>query len=540
MEAVETRWQRGWTWLRGAQAERVLRVLVVGLAGFFVALFVYTAARRLRYPYDLEWVESGVLVSVRRLVNHQQLYAQPSLDYVPYLYAPLYFYVCAFFAKWTGVTFFTLRLVSTLSALGTLGVLFAFVYRETRDAFAAMAAMGVFASLYAFFGAWFDIGRVDSLFLLFLMLALYCTRFAPPIVAALVWVLAFQTKQSALALAIPFLLTYWEPRRKSRVFVALGSYAVLAWASIEFFNRLSGGWYSFYVFGAAGGLPGHMRTVAFYISEVLLSPFGVAVLLIVASVIFVPPNWRSCKALFYGLGTLTMVGAFWFVRSHAVGNNTMEALYLWLAPLFAVALHRLLQWLRDPATDTGIPAASNWRGAATAMVLLAVLIQLGAQMYNPGQFIPPAVQLQARAALIAQMREIPGRVYVMNHSFDAVLAGKEPQAEAEAMGAVVDAFPGKWSEALIAELQQKSRSHYWDALIVDSPPHESYGKWVTSETTAAYPVRVAAGGSDAFRFLTSQPNMVLMPCAAATKGLAQRISPAGEQANTLACGRAPY
>ena len=73
MEAVETRWERLWAWLRGAQAERVLRWLVVALAGFFVALFVFTAARRLRYPYDLEWVESGVMAAVARIAHGQPL-----------------------------------------------------------------------------------------------------------------------------------------------------------------------------------------------------------------------------------------------------------------------------------------------------------------------------------------------------------------------------------------------------------------------------------------------------------------------------------
>ena len=40
--------------------------------------------------------------AVRRILNAQPLYVAPSLDYVPTLYTPLYFYVAALVARAVG------------------------------------------------------------------------------------------------------------------------------------------------------------------------------------------------------------------------------------------------------------------------------------------------------------------------------------------------------------------------------------------------------------------------------------------------------
>jgi hypothetical protein len=524
------------TLLASARLQSVLRGLIVSLSVFFLLLFLDAALRRMRYPFDLEWIESGVLVSVYRLAHHQPLYAAPTLDYVPYLYAPLYFYVCAFIAKWTGVSFFTLRLVSTISALGTLAVLFAFVYRETRSAFSSIAAVGLFTSMYAVIGAWFDIGRVDSLFILLFTIALYSTRFAPPIVAAAAWVLAFQTKQSAIAIAIPFLTTYWERQRKSRMFVALASYAAFSWGSIALFNHLNGGWYNFYVFGATTGLPSVMRLAALYIPEIILAPLGIAVVIVAATLAIAPPSLNSRAARFYLMGSATTFVGFWWVHAHRGVGNSMQALYLWIAILFGIALRRLLatfasqQHTRASAYQTPTPALP--RNAITVL-LLAVFTQLASQVYNPGQFLPPPAERSAREAMIGQIRKIPGSVYIVNHSYDSILAGKQPQAEAEAIGAIVDAFPGRWRNSLTDEMRNGSAHHRWSALVVDdSLPAYS---WIGSDSLATYPVKVPAEGSDLARFLTSQPHFVLLPCSAVSDGSAQRILPENQSLNTRAC-----
>ena len=58
------------------------------------------------------------------------------------------------------------------------------------------------------------IGRVDSLFIFVLLLAIFCTRRAPILVAVLVWLIAFQVKQTVLPIAVLVLCSDWQrPRR---------------------------------------------------------------------------------------------------------------------------------------------------------------------------------------------------------------------------------------------------------------------------------------------------------------------------------------
>jgi len=516
VEAVETRWERGWAWLRGAQAERMLQGLVVALSAFFVALFVYAAARRLHYPYDLEWVESGVLASVARIVHGQPLYAKPTLDYVPFLYAPLYFYVCAAMTKLTGVNFTALRLVSAVSALATQALLMLYVRRETRSWLVGIAAAGIFASLYLFVEGWFDIGRVDSLFLLLFLLAIYCTRFEHPLLAAALWVLAFQTKQSVLPIAVIFLLTYWDRKRPMRVAMALGAYAVLAWASIAWMNHVSGGWYRFYVFGTVRGLPAVARLAALYPGETLLRPLGIAFVVIAAAALLTPVSLRSRKAAFYALGSAVLYAAFWFVRAHRGSGNTMEAIYLWTLLLFGMALARLLV-----AMKRGELGGAVW----VNVLLLAVVFQMASQIYSPGEFVLSASQRADRDKFEEQLRAIPGDVYVMNHSWDAVLAGKQPHAEGEAVGAVVD-VGGADSAAIIDEVRRATMGHKFAAIAIDAGYRDNE-KWLTPEELAEYPVHVTAWGSENPRVLTSQPVEILLPCSAIASGLAAKIAMPG-------------
>src|ERR1043165_8468028 len=88
----------------------------------------------------------------------------PTLDFIPFIYPPFYYCVVA---ALPGSGFLPMRLVSFAATLGVLGVIYSWVKRETGSPkFAALAA-SFFCATYASTGAWFDTGRVDSLFLFF-------------------------------------------------------------------------------------------------------------------------------------------------------------------------------------------------------------------------------------------------------------------------------------------------------------------------------------------------------------------------------------
>ena len=111
-------------------AGRWLRAAEVGLAAAFLALYAYTAIRRVSFPFDLNWGEGAFVDHVVRLVKRQQLYVAPSINFTPFVYTPGYYYVAAAAARVFGASVRTLRSVSILCSFGTFWVLAAFGRRE--------------------------------------------------------------------------------------------------------------------------------------------------------------------------------------------------------------------------------------------------------------------------------------------------------------------------------------------------------------------------------------------------------------------------
>ena len=72
-------------WLR-----ELVQIPAAVVAVVLVTWFLQDFAQRVVYPWDIEWMEGGMLVHVYRLQNDLGLYVRPSADFVPYIYPPLY------------------------------------------------------------------------------------------------------------------------------------------------------------------------------------------------------------------------------------------------------------------------------------------------------------------------------------------------------------------------------------------------------------------------------------------------------------------
>ena len=319
---------------------RMLRAAIALVAVFFILLFCYTALRRLHYPFSYDQVEGSTVTSVWRIAHGSQIYVEPTPDFVPFLYAPLYFYIAAALGKMMEPGYAALRLLSTLATLGCLGVIFAFVYRETRRPLGALAAAGLYAACYHPLQAWFDVGRVDSLFVFLMLAAIYCTRYAPMPLAVLLWLLAIQTKQGALPIAFFVLCVEW--RRRGRMVFGLLALGISTALTVHVINRATSGWYGYYLFGLGSGLQWAWRQAVFYVPVDLLLPLGFAFTIIAAASVFTPPAFRGERFQAYALLTLGIVGSVWYLRSHAGSAvNTLMPAYAWIAVLFGISFVRL-------------------------------------------------------------------------------------------------------------------------------------------------------------------------------------------------------
>ena len=494
MRFVERGREKLWEAMSSQRALSWVRCGVVALTMIFFALFLWAALKRMVYPFEVEWIESGVLVSVLRIVHRQGLYVAPTLDYVPYLYTPLYLYVAAAVTKVVGVAghgYLALRLVSTLSTLGSCVVIYALVRTETRRNIAAVAATGLYLASYAVVGGFYDIGRVDSLFVFLLLVALLLQRRGYPVMAALVWVLVFQTKQTVLPLAIVILLAEWQ--RPKRMLMAIATFAVVAGLSVMWMNHATGGWYGFYIFGVARGLPLVLRQAVLFVPLMVLGPMAAAWVVIVAAAVTTRAHVE--RAMFYLFVSFALFGGIWFVESHrGASMNSVMPVYAWTAVLFGVSIARLLD-------------ATEAQPRPAFVVLLAVAIQLASMIYNPGRFVPPPDARERSEQFVARLRALPGDVYVLNHSYDTLLAGKQPHAEGEALGAVLDADPKGLGAPLRAELNASMAQHRYSAVVVDALETKNTN-WGFERQ---YPLQISTGLSN-YRYLTSEPQWFLLPC----------------------------
>lgn len=150
-----------------------LRYVLLFGAVLYILVYICVAYYRLQYSFELEWIEGSMVDHVQRIVNGRSIYVAPSFRFVPSFYPPLYFYVSAGVSAILGGGFLPLRLVSLVASWVSFGVIAAIVQEETHHWQIALLSAGLFAATFRATGAWLDIARVDSLFLLLWLLFVY-------------------------------------------------------------------------------------------------------------------------------------------------------------------------------------------------------------------------------------------------------------------------------------------------------------------------------------------------------------------------------
>jgi len=215
-----------------------------------IVVYLWVAAHRVGYPFELDWMEGGSVELAARAAAGHSLYVAPSLSFVGWTYPPLYYWTAAAVAKLTGVGFLPLRLVSLTASVVSMATLAWMVWRETGDRVAGIVAAGLFAATFRISGAWFDVGRVDSLFLALTLLALACGRWATGVRGGIglgiLAFLAFFTKQSALLALLPALVYLALTRRRVGI-PALVTVLALVLVSTAVLDAATDGWYRYYV-----------------------------------------------------------------------------------------------------------------------------------------------------------------------------------------------------------------------------------------------------------------------------------------------------
>jgi hypothetical protein len=71
-------------------------------------------------------MEGGTLVTVNRILSGQPIFARPTMEYTPQIYAPLYYGIASLACRIFGFGFFACGVVSFVSRMASGVIIYAF------------------------------------------------------------------------------------------------------------------------------------------------------------------------------------------------------------------------------------------------------------------------------------------------------------------------------------------------------------------------------------------------------------------------------
>lgn len=402
--------------------------------------------------HELEFQEGDVALNAMRVLNGQEQYPARDGNFIPLLYTPLYNHAVALVMWLSGSTaLWTGRLVSILSTLGIMAVIAAWTWRESRSLLSSCAAPLVFASIAPLTGWWFDLCRVDMLFLFLTGAGAWAlldrregdgSDIAKGIVAGVLLVFATLTKQTAGPLSIALCIVAL-PISPLRVVWTVTTASTLGFvALVHLYYTNTDFW--FYCFEVLKDHPLNLWNWQERIAAEFFRPAGplYALLLVGAVVLAGRRQWRLLLLLAV-VAPATLMSMRGLLK---YGGYVNQWLLAWMT--ISIALGIVMGWWIRPRPQWR--GAEMLRSAADAVpphalpgfIWLAIALWMAVQTkavvltYEPGARWPSAVAFpSARAAHLPQdldggqrvidaIRDLPGSVWVMHFNYYAYLAGR--------------------------------------------------------------------------------------------------------------------
>ncbi|WP_428266325.1 hypothetical protein [Haliangium sp.] len=482
-----------------------------------VGLLLYTVALRLTYPFDLEWMEGGLLAHAARLAEGQSIYPPPSLAFIPYLYTPLYPALLAGLGGIFGLSYALGRAVSAAAVVAVLALTAVLLHRglggddgdAERDPAAAeeladirpiawcgaALAAGVFAATYPWVEGWYDLVRADTLFLAMVLAGLavldaYARRpgrsgAVGVAGAAAILALSFFCKQTGIFyVAVGGVLVLVWGWRRVPIYVAVAG--VIGLGGTAIFNGLTDGWFWTYVFEVHQAHDFNMDR--FYLSFAhILGKFPLMSAAIAAGLATTaatalarrrqPAGARSFLVWSLAFAVSCVVGAIGWGTQWAHFNAYMPAM-LTGGLAAGAALPALAAFVRRRRRSRPQARRLAWAVPMTAAALLGVQLivdvpalgdgRLAWSLWSPARFIPSPRDEAAGEALIARLRELRagGDIYVPFHPWYARLAG-QTEVYTHRMGLMDLRYDNRWQ---VEGLSEAFRDRRFAAVILDNRP----------------------------------------------------------------------
>ena len=113
----------------------LIHVLLYGVSSYYILSYVYVLCYRYNFPFEIEWMEGGMIAHSARLLEGQAIYTKPSMDFIPFFYTPGYPQLLTWVTQMlesfstqtqqaTYLSFTIARLVSIFSSFALMGIIF--------------------------------------------------------------------------------------------------------------------------------------------------------------------------------------------------------------------------------------------------------------------------------------------------------------------------------------------------------------------------------------------------------------------------------
>ena len=411
-------------------------------------------ASRLTFPLDLEWMEGGVLVHAQRIAGGKGIYVTPSLDFIPFLYTPLYPGLLALLSFVAPLGYVLGRVVSILALIAALVALVLASVGEATErggkvfaALAGIAGAGVVVASFAFTGHFYDLVRSDSLLLALEAAALYlalCGQgWRSAAVAGLLIALGFFAKQTATIVGVGIGLGLLVTNLRRGLVYGVAAAVALA-AGVGLLVKTSGGWFWTYIFKLHQSHAFRKEAVsdiAWPFTQQFAWPLFTALILATIGLALSRKLKRSDAILWAAALAGEAAALIGFATQWADSNAFVPAIFF---PAFAAAV--LVARLVGVAME-----GQKWGAvtvAAVAVILLGgqslhtappspvrgpnrwpVLLGwpgLGHALPTLASAVPSAQDRAAAARLLGELRGLPSPLFIPFHTYYAVLAGKQP------------------------------------------------------------------------------------------------------------------
>jgi hypothetical protein len=330
----------------------------------------------------------------------------------------------------------------------------------------------LFLGGYHINGFWYEVARVDSLFVALMLAGLALANYAGDsnrklILSAGMFALAAFTKQTGFVIAIGFAL-YLFIKFGRRAWYFLIPFSALTVIPMLLINLSTDGWFFYHIFyiGSADPIEGN-RLVNFITKEVFGVMAGLSLIVIFATVFGI--QRMGLKVLLkqpwlIGLGLAIVMSGLGRMRVGGNINNRMPT-YALLCLTPAILMQIFVQPLSS-GEYIGEGRQIVWQNWIVAIL---ILMQFALGRYSPQQHIPSSFMKQSGDRLVQTIAASKGPILVMMHPYYTVLAGKEPSTQIATLWYVRH----RGELPLPDDFVNRLKSHYYSVIISDESSFET-------------------------------------------------------------------